>query len=334
MTIDVLFKKYFYVIAGVLIAFAAFLQANAISDLARAAWVPPGGKVFPPMPPVSLEALQRPSVLKLQERNPFDHETGSVIGMEIPVPEPEEPPEPEFPDDPLIVPLCADVEVLILTESDDPLWSFVALKGPGDKTPTLRRVGDKLGSQTIAYIGYNPATASPTVWIEGDQLCQAALFDVDLPKADAPKKKAKKEKEEAEEEEEEAAPAAGRAGSRAVDPAIAKKIKKISDTEFEIDRSAVDSILDNQADLMRSARIVPEQKDGQTIGVRMFGIRPETLLGHLGLANGDRLESINGYNMGDPQKALEAYARLRTASGLKIQVNRRGKPMTIELKIK
>ena len=86
----------------------------------------------------------------------------------------------------------------------------------------------------------------------------------------------------------------------------------------------VDKILENQAELMRSARIVPEQKDGKVVGVRMFGIRPDTLLGTLGLQNGDRLETINGFNMASPEKALEAYARLRTAGNLNVKVNRRG----------
>jgi general secretion pathway protein C len=115
---------------------------------------------------------------------------------------------------------------------------------------------------------------------------------------------------------------------------IASKIHKISDTEFDIDRSVVDKILENQAELMKSARIVPETKDGKVLGIRLFGIRPETLLGTLGLQNGDRLESINGFNMGSPEKALEAYARLRTASQLDVTVNRRGAPVSIVHHIK
>ena len=116
---------------------------------------------------------------------------------------------------------------------------------------------------------------------------------------------------------------------------IASKIQKISETEYQIDRSVVDKILENQAELMKSARIVPEQKDGKVVGVRMFGIRPDTLLGTLGLQNGDRLESINGFNMASPEKALEAYARLRTASSLKnVKVNRRGQSMSIDYQIK
>ncbi len=120
----------------------------------------------------------------------------------------------------------------------------------------------------------------------------------------------------------------------AVPPDIASKIQKVSDNEFNVDRSVVDKILENQADLMRSARIVPEQKDGKVVGIRLFGIRPETLLGTLGLQNGDRLEAINGFTMASPEKALEAYARLRTASNLNVKVNRRGSPMDIDFHIK
>ena len=96
----------------------------------------------------------------------------------------------------------------------------------------------------------------------------------------------------------------------------------------------IDNVLENQAQLMRSARIVPEQKDGKTVGIRLFGIRPDTLLGTLGLQNGDRLEKINGYDMASPEKALEAYARLRTAPSLSVQLTRRGAPVTLEIQIK
>jgi general secretion pathway protein C len=176
----------------------------------------------------------------------------------------------------------------------------------------------------VAYIGFNPRTSKPTLWLEGEGLCQAALFGEEPPAA-PPQAQA-------------AAPAEPSAPpadpSRAMDPELKNKIKKMSDTNFEIDRSAVDKILENQADLMKSARIVPEQKDGKVVGLRLFGVRPETLLGQLGLTNGDRLESINGFDMGSPEKALEAYARLRTAESLTVNVNRRGTPTTIEYKIK
>ena len=79
---------------------------------------------------------------------------------------------------------------------------------------------------------------------------------------------------------------------------------------------------------------MPETKDGKVLGIRLFGIRPDTLLGTLGIQNGDRLDAINGFNMGSPEKALEAYARLRTATELDITLNRRGSPVTISDHIK
>ena len=92
--------------------------------------------------------------------------------------------------------------------------------------------------------------------------------------------------------------------------------------------------MENQADLMRSARIVPEQENGKTVGIRLFGVRDGTLLGVLGMENGDRLQQINGFDMSSPEKALEAYARLRTADHLTVQVNRRGTNQNIDYSIK
>ena len=104
---------------------------------------------------------------------------------------------------------------------------------------------------------------------------------------------------------------------------------KVSATEYNIDRGVVDKILENQADLMRTARIVPEQENGKLVGIRMFGVRPDTLLGTLGMQNGDRLQTINGFDMTSPEKALEAYARLRTADKLTVSLNRGGQPLNL-----
>jgi general secretion pathway protein C len=229
--------------------------------------------------------------------------------------------------DPLSAPGCDGIRVAIITESPDPEWSLAALQGPGEPGPKLRRVGDEIASgKQVAYIGYNPKKSSPAVWISGDTLCQALLFAVQptVPPAPAPAP---------------AAPAASGppppAGGPSPVPAdIASRIQKVSDTEYNVDRAVVDKILENQAELMRSARIVPEQKDGKVVGIRLFGIRPDTLLGTLGFQNGDRLEQINGFNMASPEKALEAYARLRTASNLNVKINRRGQTTSIDYRIK
>ena len=300
---------------------AAYFQGRGISALVQSAVAPGSGPTFVTLPPAIAKTITYPDVSAIHNRNPFDSETGPLNAVEIPELETE---AKEFVVvDPLNVPVCPDVKIHILTESEDPLWSFAALTGPGEAKPKIRRVGDDVAGQKVAYIGYNPANGSPTVWLEGTTLCQANLFGEEQttvakkePKVAAKTtKKSKKSKNK-------------------IDPEIAAKIKKVSDTEFEIDRSAIDKILENQSALMRSARIVPEQKDGKVVGIRLFGVRPDSLLGTLGLKNGDRLETINGFNMGSPEKALEAYARLRTANNLELTLNRRGKPTTINLRIK
>jgi general secretion pathway protein C len=89
----------------------------------------------------------------------------------------------------------------------------------------------------------------------------------------------------------------------------------------------------HQASIISQVRVVPEQRDGKVIGLRLFGIRPGSVLGTLGLRNGDRLESINGFEIASPEKALQAYAQLRTASHLRVQLHRVGKPLELDLNI-
>jgi general secretion pathway protein C len=108
---------------------------------------------------------------------------------------------------------------------------------------------------------------------------------------------------------------------------------KAPPAERSVARSVVNQTIEQPLSLLRSVRVVPEQKDGKLVGLRLFGIRSGSLLGALGLKNGDRLESINGFSVASPEKALEAYARLRTASRLDVRLNRVGKPVDLSLNI-
>ena len=129
--------------------------------------------------------------------------------------------------------------------------------------------------------------------------------------------------------------AKGAGASTETDPAaeILRSIRAVSPTEHAITRRGADLFLERQSDLMRSARIVPEEVGGKVVGIRLFGIRGDSILGKLGFENGDRLERINGFAMSDPQKALEAYAALKDAKTVAIEVNRRGQPLKLVINI-
>jgi general secretion pathway protein C len=85
---------------------------------------------------------------------------------------------------------------------------------------------------------------------------------------------------------------------------------------------------------MRCARIVPETDGhGNVTGIRLLGIRPDTLMGALGFENGDALQTVNGFDMTRPERALEAYSKLRCEPELRVGLTRRGRPVVLEYHI-
>ena len=60
----------------------------------------------------------------------------------------------------------------------------------------------------------------------------------------------------------------------------------------------------------------------------------ETLLGKLGVQNGDVLRTINGFDLSSPDSALEAYSKLRESDAFSIAMVRRGQPKTMEYSVK
>ena len=130
------------------------------------------------------------------------------------------------------------------------------------------------------------------------------------------------------------APAAPSEGDGALSGAeLDQGIQKVSDTQYNVSRSLLNKVLENQAALMSSARVIPQEENGRTVGVKLYGIRHTALLGRLGLQNGDVLRTINGYNIAAPDSALEAYTRLRTADQLTVSIMRRGTPTNINFSI-
>ncbi|HEX8791223.1 MAG TPA: type II secretion system protein GspC [Polyangiaceae bacterium] len=323
MAIDKLLKRHFWAVILALVAIAAFLDAQGMmqvvgaslgADAAQLSAPPLVSRAAPTTGSASQHAISAEAIL---HRNPFDSQTGplDVIAQEQAAAV--ENAAPLDMSDPFHAPECDGVTVLVIAASADPDWSFAALETSKDKGKSvLRRRGSDVEGKTIKFIGWD------RVWMaSGNQLCQSRMFKPPAAASGAPA----------------AAPmpapaASGGPGGVADD--IKKGIQKVGPNEYNVDRGVVDKILENQAELMRQARIVPEQENGKVVGIRLFGVRPDTLLGTLGLENGDRLQTINGFDMTSPEKALEAYARLRTADHLTITVNRKGQDTNMDYNIK
>lgn len=111
-------------------------------------------------------------------------------------------------------------------------------------------------------------------------------------------------------------------------------IKKVDDSNFEIDRDLVNELLENPMAVARGARIVPSIKNGKANGFKLYAIRPSSVYAKLGMMNGDTIHAVNGFELTTPDKALEVYTKVRESSNLSINVTRRGKPVTINYSIR
>jgi general secretion pathway protein C len=334
MSFEALLKRHFWVVTLLLIAVAAYFQAAGVAQIVGSMLAVDektlagrGASTAPSfVRPPSTTGDHQTSAAAILSRNPFD----SVRGNLNPPVEDATTKVAALPatDNPYGAPACdGGVKVLATAVSDDPAWSFAQLSGGSGEgpNPKMLRQGDEYASKRVWFVRWD------RVWlIAPSSFCQVEMF----PGADKPAPTAAAA---AAPSLPPAPPPVGSTGARGVqkvDPDIASKIQRISANEFNIDRSAIDKLLENQAMLMQSGRMVPDTQNGQTVGMRMYGIRSDTLLGTLGFENGDRLEKINGFDITGVEKGLEAYAKLRTADRFSVTVNRRGQPTNIEYHIK
>jgi len=119
-----------------------------------------------------------------------------------------------------------------------------------------------------------------------------------------------------------------------IDDAMIDSIRKIDDTHFEVPRTTLDRVLQNPMAIAKGARIVPAMRNGQPEGMKLYAIRPRSLWAAIGLMNGDTVRSINGFDLTSPDKALEAYTKLRDATRLEVDILRRGRPEVLVITIR
>jgi general secretion pathway protein C len=320
------------------LALSAYFSARGATSLVA-------GAVLPPEPVTAAlgstsGASERPPGSALPDasailaRNIFDPTTGPLPKAPEPVegPEDTQPVDVENPTAGVLPPPCDGAVKLVATVFQEKLpdWSFASMTS-GSDAPMLYRPGGRVGDKELVSI------FPRAVYMRGanGRLCSLVMFvDRSAVAAAAPAPTP-------------AAPVVGEAVAAAPAPVtgaalgggafteseLDSSIKSSGETKFSVSRGFVDKVLQNQAEIMRSARIVPHEENGQVVGVKLYGIRRNSLLGKLGLQNGDLLRTINGFAMSSPDTALEAYSKLRSSNNLSVAVVRRGRPMNVEYDI-
>jgi hypothetical protein len=114
---------------------------------------------------------------------------------------------------------------------------------------------------------------------------------------------------------------------------IASRIKKIDDHTFEVDRELVRDLVSGNVK-QSGLRIVPVPDGDKLKGLRMFGVKPGSLAGMLGLQNGDMLQAINNTPIKSAQTLLDIYAQLDTLNVVELDGVRAGKPLGLTLRLR
>ncbi len=130
-------------------------------------------------------------------------------------------------------------------------------------------------------------------------------------------------------------------GAATPDPAAAHldanpytdRIRKIDDTTFEVDRSVVRDLVSGSMQ-SAGARVLPLNKDGKLDGLRLLGVKPGGLAGSLGLRNSDVLVGVNNTRIESANTLLELYAQLDKLDTVTLDGTRKGKPLTLTLKLR
>ena len=318
-------KRFSVAIVLVTLAVCAFFLAQGSTRVLAAGLLTPdtvsakpAGTRFTATSPRFLRKRDAATILR---RNIFDSARGDLTAEplpEIPLGEDGQPLDDWDPNQP--PPKCTGKLRLVgsVVSPVAPDWSFAAIAGSSDGKTMLYREGSNVdGSQVLAV------HASSVVMSGTTGVCRLLMFEEEeaaTPRAPIARTPAA------------AKPADPRSAGLS-DEELTDGIEKISDTKFNIQRGLVDKVLANQGSLMKSARVIPHEENGRVVGVKLYGIRRNSLLGRLGVRNGDMLRTINGFDMTSPDTALEAYSRLRSADKLKLAVKRQNKEITIDYNI-
>jgi general secretion pathway protein C len=103
---------------------------------------------------------------------------------------------------------------------------------------------------------------------------------------------------------------------------------------FVIDQRALNAALDNPAQAMSDARLLPSQKEGKVEGFKASEVKPNGVFAMIGIKNGDVLLRLNDFPMDAPDKALQSFIALKGQSHLKLDIIRDGQPQTFNYDIR
>jgi general secretion pathway protein C len=313
--VEALLRKYLWALDLVVIAFCAVFLARAASSAVESSIVVPPMKASYHAPRMSAAVTYNKDVLPILKRNVFcstcpPWEPVADKGT-TPSGPTNEPPQKTTLPLALMAIMYAPPPAGLTTSP----WSVAVLRDTEDKGTGAYGPGSTVRGAVITEI------QETRVYLDN----HGKTEDLDLLEGS---------KVAAESAPVAAVAAAPPSGQDAFSTEMAKGIKKTGEHAYDIQRSTLESVLGNMSLLSRSARIVPEIRDGKAAGFRLYSVRPDGPFALIGMQNGDVISSINGLEITSPEKALEVYAKLKSASHLSLGLERNGQKVTKDYSIR
>jgi general secretion pathway protein C len=306
--VEALLRKYLWAIDLAVIALCSVFLARAAASAVESSLVIPPARSAARLPLSQPATVYSKEVEPILKRNMFCSGCPPIIATAVAATESTPDPTPQKSSLPLTL-----MAIMFSPPPTGLKWSVAVVRDTEDKSMGAFGVGGKVHNATITEI------EETRIYLDNQGKTEYLdLLDVPPPAA---------------------APVATAAPSpsAASDPLAAemdKGIKKLSENNYEIQRSTLESVLGNMNLLSRSARIVPEIKDGKAAGFRLYSVRPDGPFAKIGMQNGDVIASINGLEITSPEKALEVYAKLKSASHLSLGLERNGQKVTKDYSIR
>jgi general secretion pathway protein C len=111
-------------------------------------------------------------------------------------------------------------------------------------------------------------------------------------------------------------------------------VRKLGEFHYEISKQAVNEQLADLTPLGMQARVIPNYRGGKYEGFKLVGVRPNSFYRAVGIRSGDIIRRINDQSINSPNKALRLFEQLKKARTVRVEIERRGKPITLLFEIR
>ena len=112
-------------------------------------------------------------------------------------------------------------------------------------------------------------------------------------------------------------------------PPASVVISPLGQGKYAVDRRRFNATLDDLSQLSHQGRVIPSRRAGEVVGLKFFGVRPDSLLKLGGLKSGDLLVEANGERMDSLEKGFALFKQLRHLEQLTLVIERRSKEQTL-----